>query len=445
MNTFVFLGPSLPLAQAQAIFPEAHYLPPVAMGDLYALVQARARAGDRIAMIDGLFEQVPAVWHKEVLFALERGMHVYGASSMGALRAAELAPFGMKGVGRIYSAFASGELEDDDEVVVAHATAEQGFRSLSQAMVSLRFGLQALQMQGVLGAADAATLIAMSKALHYSERSWVGVLDHARRLGLPEQLVEALKNQARQPDAKALDATELLRQLAAADTPEPPFQADFTLERNAFWQALEHSQAARLQQHSSQSGEQDVLAHVRALHPRRRDVRQYALLMRMAAELGRDLHIEPAQLQAAARRLAQELGLSDRQALVRWREQHSVDERLWLQLLDLEARIEALQQAYGTQLDGFERLVIKRQGIYADAAATVEKSRKLLDQRGIVKPTLADAAVDADTLQAWYEAKLGPLRQTPESHAQALGFESMRDWIGELIRAQMLEQAETVD
>ena len=92
--------------------------------------------------MDGVFERVPAVWHKEILFALSEGIHVYGAASMGALRAAELDRFGMRGVGEVYRAYADGVLEDDDEVAVAHAGAEDGFRPISDSMVDIRATLE---------------------------------------------------------------------------------------------------------------------------------------------------------------------------------------------------------------------------------------------------------------------------------------------------------------
>src|SRR5882724_8097950 len=112
MKPVVFLGPTLPASEAAAIL-DAEYLPPVAQGDLY-----RCALGDppAIGVVDGFFEGVPAVWHKEILCALDRGIAVFGSSSMGALRAAELDSFGMTGVGAIYQAFRDGQLEDDDEV-----------------------------------------------------------------------------------------------------------------------------------------------------------------------------------------------------------------------------------------------------------------------------------------------------------------------------------------
>ncbi len=55
-----------------------------------------------LLLIDGYFHQVPSVQHKEILYALHQGLAVFGCSSMGALRAAELADFGMVGIGRVF-------------------------------------------------------------------------------------------------------------------------------------------------------------------------------------------------------------------------------------------------------------------------------------------------------------------------------------------------------
>jgi hypothetical protein len=69
-----------------------------------------------IGIVDGNFETVATVWHKEILWAMAQGIHVYGAASIGALRAAELAEFGMKGVGAIFRHFQATPLADDDEI-----------------------------------------------------------------------------------------------------------------------------------------------------------------------------------------------------------------------------------------------------------------------------------------------------------------------------------------
>ena len=94
----VFVGPSLPSAEARALAPRAELRPPIAVGELLALAHQRRPPGC-VAILDGYFERMAAVWHKEILVALGRGIAVYGAASMGALRAAELGPWGMIGVG----------------------------------------------------------------------------------------------------------------------------------------------------------------------------------------------------------------------------------------------------------------------------------------------------------------------------------------------------------
>ena len=90
-------------------------------GELYVAAHAKPAA---IGMVDGYFDGVPAVWHKEVLWALQAGIAVFGASSMGALRAAELHSFGMRGIGRIFEDYRDGRLTDDDEVALLHGPAE---------------------------------------------------------------------------------------------------------------------------------------------------------------------------------------------------------------------------------------------------------------------------------------------------------------------------------
>ena len=112
MRTYVFLGPTLPVEEARALLPDAVYLPPVTQGEVVALLPSRPK---RIAIIDGSFEWIPAVWHKEILLALEQGVEVYGAASMGALRAAELCAFGMQGVGAIFEGYRDGVILGDDE------------------------------------------------------------------------------------------------------------------------------------------------------------------------------------------------------------------------------------------------------------------------------------------------------------------------------------------
>src|SRR3989442_5014496 len=140
MKVVIFLGPSLSVDDARTVLPHALYLPPERQADVLSAVGIHAP--DAIGLIDGEFGQSLSVWHKEILYALDRGIAVYGASSMGALRAAETAAFGTRGVGRIFEMYASGELTDDDEVALAHGLADAGYRKFSEPMVNLRATFQ---------------------------------------------------------------------------------------------------------------------------------------------------------------------------------------------------------------------------------------------------------------------------------------------------------------
>ena len=204
-KTIIFVGPTLAAEEARARLPGAIVRPPAAVGDILDLALGRARPA-RIALIDGYFEGMAAVWHKELLLAQERGIAIYGAASMGALRAAELAPFGMIGVGKIYRAFARGELVADDEVAVAHLPAAQGFRPVSDALVNLRFGLARAPVA-------AARFIELARARFYRERSWRRLVEDARAAGLPAAKLEAWLRTP-PPDQKATDARALLATLA---------------------------------------------------------------------------------------------------------------------------------------------------------------------------------------------------------------------------------------
>jgi hypothetical protein len=231
-STYVFLGPSLPVADAVRLL-DAVYLPPVAVGDVYTLI--REAAPRRIAIVDGYFERMAAVWHKELLWAMEQGVRVYGAASMGALRAAELAPFGMIGVGRIAGDYARGRLTADDEVAMVHGPAELGYPAMSTALVDLRAGLAVAVRRGAITAATRARLVELAGAMFYRDRSWEALIAAGRAARLPARQLAALARIGPAvPSQKAADAKALLRRLAR----EPLGRARrpaWRLEKTWFW------------------------------------------------------------------------------------------------------------------------------------------------------------------------------------------------------------------
>jgi len=161
----VFVGPSL--APAERPRTRAVYLPPVRHGDLFRL---DAREGDVVLIIDGIYQHVAPLRHKEILAVMSAGVEVFGAASFGALRAAELQAYGMHGIGRVYNAYRTGELSDDAEVALLH-TADEDCHVLTVALVSVRFAVADLAAQGRLDVREGERLLALAAALHFTERT----------------------------------------------------------------------------------------------------------------------------------------------------------------------------------------------------------------------------------------------------------------------------------
>lgn len=244
MKACVFVGPTLPLAEARTEL-EAVYLPPVRQGALYEAVSLLRPLA--VGIIDGSFQWTPAVWHKEILWALKQGVQVFGAASMGALRAVELEALGMRGVGRVFEAYRDGCLaeeggdafEDDDEVAVVHGPAELGYPLASEAMINIRLTLVQAVRQGVVAEATGTRLCGIAKAAFFPQRSYATVLAEARLQRLPEAELCAFERWLPTGgiDQKRIDALALLRTMRAwISADKPPAPPDFIFENTCYWQ-----------------------------------------------------------------------------------------------------------------------------------------------------------------------------------------------------------------
>lgn len=207
----VFVGPSLDLATARGVL-DADYRPPVARGDVAALL-AEARPPAVIGIVDGRFMHTFAVSPKEILAALDRGVAVYGASSMGALRAVELGPYGMVGVGRIWAAYAGGETDADDEVALVYD--EQTGDALSEPLITMRYAVAAAVADGAASPALADLFVATARGLWYPHRTTRAVLDAIGARWDPVELAALEEHlRTRAPDVKRDDALAMLRTIA---------------------------------------------------------------------------------------------------------------------------------------------------------------------------------------------------------------------------------------
>ncbi|MBB3388142.1 hypothetical protein FHT82_000862 [Rhizobium sp. BK275] len=208
----LFVGPSLAseIAEARKQHPDIDFRPPAACGDILKAVHEGASA---IGLIDGYFGDLPSVWHKEILFALEKGIAVAGGSSMGALRAAECSAFGMVGIGSIFDDYESGELIDDEAVALVHAPQELGWLPLSVPWVDFEPTIEGLHARGEISVSERKKLLLAGRFLHFSERTYAKVVDecHLARKPRRDQILAAIR--ANRVERKRTDARLVLEWL----------------------------------------------------------------------------------------------------------------------------------------------------------------------------------------------------------------------------------------
>jgi hypothetical protein len=218
----VYCGPTITGAEVRAMLPAAIIHPPVRHGDLLRL---KLSPGDIVVIIDGVFHHEPPARHKEILELLAGGARVVGAASMGALRAAELQPYGMTGVGDIFRAYRDGSIVADDEVAVAHLP-DDGHRQLSLALVDIRAIAAVATSAGALRRGEAEHVVSQARALHYSSRTWLS-LQHAAIAQADPGLEDAVRRLARWhaanpgAGAKHADAVTALEMVATGHLPPP--------------------------------------------------------------------------------------------------------------------------------------------------------------------------------------------------------------------------------
>lgn len=203
----VFCGPSLP-PEDRVVSSSIVYLPPASRGDV-------ARAGesfDALLIIDGVFHHDLAPTPREVYDALERA-RIFGASSMGALRAAECAPYGAVPLGAIAGWYVRELIDGDDEVAVLVDPDTQ--RTLTVPSVNVRYVAALAVRRGLMQRSAADAWVGRARDIFYMDRSWENAIGLA-----PVTLRDALRKIAgKEGDLKRWDARfalrSVLRRLAA--------------------------------------------------------------------------------------------------------------------------------------------------------------------------------------------------------------------------------------
>lgn len=123
-----------------------------------------------LVLVDGVFDQVLSVSHKEIMAALAVGHHIWGLSSMGAIRAAELATFGMCGFGSVYNRFMANPEMPDDEVALLHAPPPLSI-PISEPLVHLIDALAYLRVCGMINEACELVVVQCLRSMWFGDRT----------------------------------------------------------------------------------------------------------------------------------------------------------------------------------------------------------------------------------------------------------------------------------
>lgn len=226
----VFAGPSLYGVQ-RPDDSRLDWRAPAGAGDALTLLDDPPT---KMVLIDGLFGSTRAIQHKEILLLMQCGVTVFGAASMGALRASELAPFGMIGVGSVFHAYRTGMLTGDDEVALDHAPAALDWRPLSVPMVDIRSALGLGLRRHYWSRSEARATRDALRAVHFPDRSMACVVSIGG-----ERLAALLEDPSCLPKARdalsaigqALDRAEAPAAAPAFDVPITCFTRDLAAER----------------------------------------------------------------------------------------------------------------------------------------------------------------------------------------------------------------------
>ncbi len=412
MTGYVFVGPTLDHEEVCDSF-DFVCLPPAAQGDVYRAAQNRPSA---IGIIDGYFEGVPSVWHKEILWAMSQGIHVFGSASMGALRAAELHAFGMRGVGQIFEAYRDGTLEDDDEVAVLHGPVETGYVAVSEAMVNIRANLAKAVSEGVIATTTGEALEHCAKLLFYQDRTWDALTAEPMAPNIPAAELKTLRNwlPTARIDLKASDARAMLGEMRDLLATSPgPARVTYSFEWTDMWDTA--TACSRFIDDNPAETPEDLprgrlLDELRLDLDAHRTARDQAIARLLAVRESRRqrLEVDRSAVSATANRFRARWGLFNRAAVDRWLAENQLDLEGFETLLQEEAQIEAVKSIFSPAVEKHLMNHLRVSNQYRDLAERALDKHAVLAAAGFADPQPADTGLTPPRLAAWYfEERLG--------------------------------------
>lgn len=435
-RVLIYAGPSLDADTIRDRIPDAIIKGPVKQGDFIS--DAMEYEPSHILIVEGAFHQNLSLWHKEIVWGLQiAGIKgIYGAASMGALRAADLANYGMIGCGRIYQWYFEGVILDESEVASLYHQTEDGYWvSLTVPLVNVRAALLKGLETGLLDYEEAEEIFAQARSIHWTARSPASMESLDPRLGL----VLAAHNQ------KKIDALELICTFRDLRRLEPALQLDQSALSGLFSAQFERDRAIYVGAREVKLQDLDAFITLHDQdyeeHTRDSDNRTLALFL---ADIYR-ITATATELDAEWRRFSLRMGLRSLEEHNKWLRDNHMNGMELCRVLGEEARLRKLRRALMTRSGPRRRtqrlldyLKLGRQYVYWTTAAA--RHEEIIHNAGAEEALHFGGELDISQMLTEHAKRAGQTISLPLSeYITEMGFGSIRELMVALARDHLAD------
>ena len=227
----IFAGPSLN-PNLKKEYLEYQFRGPALQGDIAHA--ANCSNANIFVIVDGYYKSVPSIWHKEIIYANNKGKIIVGCSSLGAIRAAELDNYGMIGRGKVYQWYKNNEITRDPDVAVAHGPKEEDYISYTVPIVNIKASLEFSDKE--IKAKDIEETLQISREIFFEHRTMPSLLKKIKTSDLKdkEKICYILENEY--IDQKKSDCTETIGWISSK--PEIEWIQQEPVQETIYWNAL---------------------------------------------------------------------------------------------------------------------------------------------------------------------------------------------------------------
>jgi len=434
-KVLIYSGPSLDDDSIREQIPEAIVKGPVRQGDFIS--DAMEYEPTHVIILEGAFHQSLSVWHKEIVWGLQiAGIKaIYGAASMGALRAADLANFGMIGFGKIFQWYFEGVITDESEVAAIYHQAQGRYVSLTTPLVNVRGALLKGLETGLLEHEEAEEIFAKTRAIHWTKRTPAAL----ERLDPRLALLLASHNQ------KAIDALGLICTFRSLVPAENYIKLDQRALSGLFSTQFERDRSVYVAGREVRLQDLDAFITLHdqdyEQHTVDADNRTLALLL---ADIYR-IQISPMELDAEWRRFNLRMGLRSLQEHDKWLRDNHCNGLELCRILGEEARLRKLRRALMTKSGPRRRtqrlldyLKLSRQYHYWTVAAA--RREEMIQKAGAEEALHFGGEIDVSQMLTENAKRTGQSITLPlHEYITEMGFGSIRELMVALARDHLAD------